>query len=313
MEQNNKQLLTRPLIVTALAIFCCALWGSATPAIKIGKEMMVPAAYDSVGSTILFAGVRFTLAGIFTVLIFSIAGRKFLYPRLSNMPRVLTVSAFQTVIQYIFFYIGLTNTTGVKGTVASGSGAFFALLIAALLFRQEKLTPRKLIACTLGFAGIIVVNLNNGLDFTMNLTGDGFVIFSAISYAVSSVLIKRFSKYENPVVISGYQFIIGGAVMILLGFSLGGRMVISSPPAALLMVYLALLSAAAYSIWGLLLQHNPVSRVTVFNFTTPVFGVLLSAIFLTGERDKLSWFLLPSLLLVSAGILLLNYKKAKKD
>ena len=138
----------------------------------------------------LFAGIRFTLAGIITVIIYSIARRKILLPKKENIGRVLTVSCFQTVIQYIFFYVGLANTSGVKGTVASGSSAFFALLIAAILFRQEKLTLKKIVACILGFAGIVLINLN-GLDFTMNFTGDCFVIFSTISSAFSSVLIKK--------------------------------------------------------------------------------------------------------------------------
>lgn len=123
-------------------------------------------------STILFAGIRFCFAGIMTILIYSITRKKFLYPKKMNIGKVATVSCFQTIIQYIFFYIGLANTSGVKGTVLSGSSAFFfALLVASLIFRKEKLTIKKIIACLLGFAGIVCVNLN-GLDFTMDFTGD---------------------------------------------------------------------------------------------------------------------------------------------
>ena len=189
MKENS--IFSKPLVLTLLALLCCALWGSATPFIKTGYQLLLPE--KDVPSTILFAGIRFAMAGIITVIIYSFARRKVLYPKTENVPRVLLVGLFQTVIQYIFFYVGLANTSGVKGTIASGTSAFFAVLVASLIFRQEKLTLKKVVACVLGFAGIVVVNLD-GLEFTMNFFGDAFVIFSAISLAFSSVLIKRFSK-----------------------------------------------------------------------------------------------------------------------
>ncbi len=300
------KIFTNRFIVAVCALLCCALWGSATPFIKIGYELILPV--RDTASTILFAGIRFTLAGAITVLIYSIARKKLLYPKKENLGRVAVVSCFQTVIQYMFFYIGLANTTGVKGTVASGSNAFFAMLIACLLFKQEKLTVKKVVASAVGFAGIVLVNLN-GLDFNMNLTGDGFVIFSAIAYAISSVLIKKYSAYEDPVVISGYQFIMGGIVMIIAGTLLGGQVLFASASAVLVLVYLALLSAIAYSLWGVLLKHNPVSKVSVYSFMIPVFGVLLSNLMLAEKSNVPPLNLLITLVLISAGIIMLNYKK----
>ena len=128
MNNSNNRLLTNTFIVALAAMFCCALWGSATPFIKIGYELILPV--KDTASTILFAGIRFALAGLITVLIYSIARKKFLYPKKENIKKVSLVALFQTVIQYIFFYIGLANTSGVKGTVLSGSNAFFALLVA---------------------------------------------------------------------------------------------------------------------------------------------------------------------------------------
>ena len=310
MEIKNEKssIFTRPYVLIFSALLCCALWGSASPAIKIGYQLLE---VSGVPSTILFAGVRFFMAGIITVAIYSLARRKFLFPKKENIPRVLTVSAFQTVIQYIFFYIGLANTTSVKGTIASGSSAFFCVLIASLVFRQEKLTSKKILACVLGFAGIIVVNLS-GLTLTMNFLGDGFVILSTVSYAFSSVLMKRFSKHEDPVVISGYQFIVGGAFMIILGLSLGGEISLSSAGGIALLIYLAFLSAIAYALWGLLLKFNPVSRVSIFSFTTPIFGTILSILLLPGTSGTSPINIAITLVLVSAGIFLLNYSGKKR-
>lgn len=312
IENKRQSIFANPLVMTLIALLCCALWGSATPAIKTGYKLL---RVSGVPSIMLFAGVRFFLAGILTVIIFSTAEKRVLIPKKENIPRILAVSAFQTVIQYIFFYLGLYYTTGVKGTVASGSGAFFAVLIASLIFRQEKLTVKKISACVIGFVGIVIMNFD-GLSLTggaLDLIGVGFVLLSTVSSSFSSVLTKRYSAYESPVIISGYQFMIGGVVMAAVGFAFGGRMYMGDILGILDLVYLALLSAIAYSLWGILLKYNPVSRVTVFNFMTPIFGVLLTLIFLPDEPSNVTPLgLVITLILISVGILLLNYKKPEK-
>ena len=304
---TKDKIFTNSIFVAIAALFCCALWGSATPFIKTGYELVL--LKNDVPSTILFAGCRFFLAGIFTVIIYSIARKKLLLSKKNSIANVIKLSFFQTIIQYMFFYIGLANTSGVKGTVESGSSAFFALLVASLIFKQEKLTLKKITACVLGFGGIILLNFK-GLDFKMNFFGDAFVLFSGISLAFSSVMVKSYSKTEDPVVLSGYQFVFGGAVMIIIGILFGGRITLQSAVGVGILIYLAFLSAAAYSIWGLLLKYNPVSKITIYNFTTPVLGVILSKIMLAEQSNVSAINLILTLVLVSGGIILLNYRKS---
>ncbi len=311
MNIDKKNIFTSPIMVIFGAILCCALWGSATPFIKLGYRVIFPSGGPDVPSTILFAGIRFFFAGVITIAIYSIARKKLLYPQPRNIYKVGIVAIFQTIVQYFFFYVGLVNTSGAKGTVISGSSSFFAILISSLIFKQEKLTVKKVVACLVGFLGIIAVNLN-GLDFNMNLTGDGFVLFSAISLGISSVLIKIFAKDEDAVVISGYQFIMGGAVMIVTGLLLGGRIEAFDLAGFGILTYLCFLSAIAYALWGLLLKHNPVSKVTIFSFMTPVFGVLLTKLMLPEESNVDPLSLLIALALVCIGVFMLNYTAKPK-
>ena len=127
-----------------------------------------------------------------------------------------------------------------------------------------------------------------GCRFT--LAGEGAIFFSTIAYAFSAVFVKKFSQRFNPVMLSAYQFVIGGIVLMAAGGFMGGHITKVTPAGIGLLVYLALVSAVAYSLWGILLKYNPVSRVTVFGFMNPVFGVLLSALLL-GETDQASGIL----------------------
>ena len=304
MEKNKT--LTKTWAVCLLAMACCFLWGSAFPCIKIGYELFGIDA-DQTASQILFAGVRFTLAGVLVILISSAAQRRPLMPKKTSWGMIAKVSMCQTVLQYLFFYVGLAHTTGVKGSIIEGSHVFFSILIASIFFHQEKLTGAKAAGCVVGFAGVVLVNLTgNGLGGGVALNGEGFLLLACIAYALSSVLIKNYSQRENPVAISGYQFVLGGAIMIIVGAVAGGSLHAVSTRSYFMLLYLAMISAIAYSVWGIILKYNPVSKVTVFGFMTPIFGVILSAVFL-GEAGTVPWAQCAgALLLVCVGIYIVN-------
>ena len=138
--------------------------------------------------------------------------------------------------------------------------------------------------------------------------GDGFIVLSTVAYAFSSVYLKRYSKEEDPVVLSGWQFVLGGLIMVVCGLLFGGRLDTVRAAGIAMLVYLAFVSAVAYSLWGILLKYNSISRVAVFGFMNPVFGVILSAILLR-EADSLGVMCLISLVLVCAGIYIVNRDK----
>lgn len=310
MEKKNRMQST--VVVWLGALICCALWGSAFPCIKIGYQMFkIP--QDAVATQILFAGLRFTLAGILVILIGSVLSGNLLKINRQNALKILKLSLLQTVLQYLFFYIGLANTTGVKASIIEGVNVFIAIFVASLIFRQEKLTMGKLAGCLIGFAGVVLVNLNgNALDMSFHLNGEGFIFLSTVAYAFSSVYLKRYSKTENPVLLSGWQFISGGLVMSIMGLLMGGKITKVTAAGIAMLFYLACISAVAYSLWGILLKYNPVSRVAVFGFMNPVFGVILSA-FLLGEREQASGIKsIIALILVSIGIYITAKVKEEK-
>lgn len=306
----SEKFFQKTIVVWIGALICCALWGSAFPAVKTGYILFGIDTKD-VPSLLLFAGMRFFIAGFLALLIGSITSRKVLVPQKGSIKMIVPLSLLQTVGQYVFFYISLANSTGVRSSILNGLNVFIAIIIASLIFKQESFTKSKLIGSLIGFAGLIVVCLSTGkFDFSFSLLGDGFMIFSAISYSFSSVLLKRFSKNENPIVLSGCQFVLGGFIMIMIGILSGGRITQSSPSAIILLIYMACISAVAYSLWGILLKYNNVSRVTVFGFMNQICGVVFSAVFLK-ESSSLNIYCLLALGLICIGIIIVNRDKNK--
>lgn len=292
---------------TILALVCCALWGSAFPCVKIGYELFH---IENAGSQILFAGYRFFLAGVFTFLLGCVLEKRIITMKRSSVPYVFGQGILQTTIQYVCFYIGLAHTTGAKGSVINASNAFFSIIAAHFLMKSEKLTFKKIVGCLVGFAGIIIINLEPGaFSSGFSFLGEGMVLVCAFSYGLSSVTLKMISDKEKPVTITAYQLLFGGSVLILIGVISGGTVYGFHIKSSLLLLYMSLLSTVAFSIWAELLKYNSVGKVAIFGFSIPVFGVALSAVFL-GEQVA-SVKNLTALICVSVGIIIINRKGSK--
>ena len=298
----SRKLYNSPAAVTALSLLCCALWGSAFPCIKLGYEWLD---IEGAGSQILFAGYRFFLSGVFTFFIGCVLEKKLLTMKRSSVWHIFRQGLLQTTIQYVCFYIGLAYTTGTKGSIINASQGFFALIAAHVMLKNEKMNLKKTVGCVLGLAGVVVVNLSPGAwgsGFTMK--GEGMVLLCTIVYAVSMVLLKLISDEESPMTITAYQTLTGGVLLIAIGFLMGGRVNGFTGKSVILLIYMALLSTVAFSVWTVLMKYNPVGKVAVYTFTIPIFGAALSGLIL-GE-NVLEWKNLAALVLVSAGIIIVN-------
>lgn len=296
----------KTIVVWAGALICCFLWGSAFPSIKIGYALFKITS-TQIPSQILFAGIRFILAGILAIAIGSMTHGKLLVPKKQSIEKIMKLSSLQTVGQYVLFYIGLAFTTGVRGSIVEGTNVFVAIFIACIIFHQEKISARKISGTVLGFAGVVLINLKGTRSDANSLAwiGDILIFLSTFCYGFSSVLLKHYSAQENPIILSGYQFIFGGLIMAAAGYSAGGTLNCITTSGLMILAYLAFISAVAYSLWGILVKYNPISKVAIFGFMNPIFGVILSALLLD-EGSILGTTGIIALLLTSLGIFIVN-------
>lgn len=303
----NNNTFTNKKFIVIIASFCCLLWGSAYPGIKAGYNLFNIAGND-IPSKLVFAGYRFTFAGLIVLLIALLYGNKIFNLRKSDVYSLFILGFFQTALQYIFFYIGLSNTTGVNGSILNSTGTFFSVIIAHIIYSDDKINRKKLYGCLLGFSGVMAVNITSSFSgFSLTLIGDGFIIIAAFLFSAASIYGKKISKSLDVMTITGYNLFIGGLILTITGLVPGGRINNFTTASSLLLTYLAVLSAVAFTLWTLLLKYNKVGSITIFNFLIPVFGSILSAIFLGEKIFEIKYIL--ALILVSYGIWLVNSKK----
>lgn len=225
--------------------------------------------------------------------------------RLKNIGQLSILGLAQTTIHYAIFYIGVSNTTGMKGSIMNATTAFFGVVLAHYVYKNDKLSPSKAIGSIIGFIGVVIVNFSADLlNFSFRFMGEGFVVIAAFIFSATGIYAKKLTNTTNVVLITSYSLLIGGIALTLLGMILGGKANHFTWESSSLLLYLALSSSASFYLWNRLLIYNKVGRVSVYNFLVPVFGAALSSIFL-GET-VLEIKNIIALVLVSFGIWMVN-------
>ena len=267
-----------------MAIIACLLWASAFAVIKIGLQYTTP---------LRFAGLRFILAGLMVLPLIGSYRTAFQYIQ-NNFRLILLISFLQTFVQYTLFYSGLNLVPGALGAIIIGAGPLFIAFTAHFFMPDDRLTIPKLGIIFMGIAGIALVSLSNvsGKETSGNLIFIGIILLflTNINAGFTNVVIARDANHIPPLVLSSSSLIVGGVLLFLVSLPLEGFN-FRIPPLTyyLSIIWLSFLSAAAYSIWFLLLQRKgvKVSALNMWKFIIPVFGAILSWILIPDESPDL--------------------------
>lgn len=287
------------------AFLCAALWGTAFPLIKLGYgELKIPE--TDIASKLLFAGERFTLAGIMVFIFGLLLYRRAPLIKKEHIAPVTLLGIVQTALQYLFAYIGVGFTTASNTSLITGTVSIISVILAGIFFKNDRLTALKIVGCILGFIGIAFVNFTDFSFASVTFFGDLIVLLSAFSGAFGNIITKKISHGKNPTAVTAFQLFIGGIVLLVIGLLPGGCTNFKSGNSVIILLWLAVVSSVSFLLWTALLKYHPVSRITVFTMLVPIFGTLWSFILL-GE-DILKIENLISLALVSGGILIVNLR-----
>lgn len=306
---NAQKFFTHPVGIFISAVGATFLWGSAFPIIKKSYERLNIGPTE-IGEQILFAGYRFLLAGILLWLVFLLMKQRSKL-RLSDLGTLAKVGLFQTFVQYIFFYVGLSLSTGVQGSIIAGTTSFFQILLAHFMYQDDKFSRGKVLGLLIGFVGVIMANMTQG-ELKLNFGwGEWMLIIAMLAGAYGNILAKNASRVLPVGYLTSFQMMIGGGGLLLVSMWKTGLFPFQFDAVSVwLLVYLAFLSAAGFILWNNVMKYNAVGSVSMYMFLVPVFGVILSAFIL---NEKLHFMVIGSLFLVAAGIIIVNREKTSKQ
>ncbi len=296
----------RPFWVVVFALAAAISWGWAYPLIKLGFEEF-GIAQSMIGGKMLFAGIRFMIAGVLVLIIARLFRRSFKVRSSSGIMYIVVFALLNTSLHYAFFYIGLSHSDGARAAILNSLGTFMLVLLACLFFKSDKLTFGKIMGCTIGFAGIMALNLNGGegsADFTV--MGDGMIILNALCSAFAGLMTRGLGKYADVFVATGYSLAIGGLFLIMPGIMLGGTLPVITFAGIVILGLLVCISTLGFALYNKLLSCNPVGKVAIFNSLIPVVGAVTSCLCLS---EPFYWKYVIAAGLAMTGIYIINRGK----
>jgi drug/metabolite transporter (DMT)-like permease len=284
------------------------LWGSAFPVIKLSyAELGIEKAH--LYEQILFAGYRFTLAALLILFIMKLMGRSVAYQS-GTWRGVGRIGLFQTLLQYVFFYYGLSGSTGMQGSIIAGTTSFFQIVIAHYMYANDRINSRKLLGLIVGFAGVVVVGMAKGAVDVRFGWAEICLLLAMFFGGLGNVLSKKEAERMDILYMTAYQMLLGGVVLIAIGAAGAGLMPFAFTWSALgMLFYLAVLSALGFVMWNSVMKYNQVGRISMYLFLIPVFGVFLSAWLLSEPLQLSVWLALG---LVVGGIVIVNGRRVRK-
>ena len=304
-DTTNKSIFQRPLWVVVFALSAAMAWGWAYPLIKLGfAEFGITQLMT--GSKMLFAGVRFMLAGLIVLAIAAATGRRFTVATGGCWLYVLLYALLNTGLHYYFFYVGLSYSDGARAAILNSLGTFVVVLLACVFFKSDRLTANKIVGCVLGFAGIMALNIGGAQGGGFTFMGDGMIILNALCGAFAGLMTRGLGKRVDVFVGTGYSLAFGGVMLLVPGLLLGGTLPNVTFVGVVILLLLTCISALGFTLYNKLLTCNPVGKVAIFNSLIPVVGAVTSCLCL---GEPFYWKYVAAAALATAGIYLINRAK----
>ena len=288
-----------------LASLCQALWGVVFPVIKKSYELF---SISGVGSTLLFASIRFMIAGVILLLLDTFMEKRFPVLDKKGYASVFMLGTIQTGLAYAFQYIAMISASSINCSILNGTGVIFSTIIAHFISKDDKMNGRKALGGVLGFIGVLVCFLWGGKLEGFSLKGEGLMLLSILTFVTGTNLSRIVTTGIKSVVVSGYTLLVGGAELFILSLFLGGSIGNGGLYGIMCLVFLSLTSCVCLYLWTALSSANSVSKVAVFQCINPITGAIAASLLL-GENVFQPKYIVSVLLVVISIIIITKGRK----
>ncbi|MFC4991746.1 DMT family transporter [Rubritalea tangerina] len=271
-----------PYYVFLPVLVCALLWGSAFPCIKLVYQHWGQVGVEvEIWDRWLFAGVRFTLGGLGLLLV---AKKPLEEWRKTEKRHLVTLSLGQTFFQYLFFYLGLSLSSGSLGALMAATGSFWWMLLAPLMLGTAWPQVRQWLLLCVGAVGVGMAVYAPGAGAGNPVLGALCIMASTFFGSLGVVTYTKIKETMGSRAATGFSLFFGGVALVLLAAPSWGRLGILFDTYVLGMtLWLAFVSAVGFAIWNALSIQYPVPLLASCRFIIPVCGVVQSLLFLPGE------------------------------
>lgn len=279
----------------ALMILLCATWGFQQVAIKIAGQGVSP---------LMQSGLRSAIALLLLILWARWRGLALTQADGTLRAGLLAGSLF--ALEFAFIYLGLSYTTASRMIVALYTAPCFTVLGLHCFVPGEEMRRRHLLGVVLAFAGIVLGFADASGSRPDAWIGDLLGLLAALGWAATTVLIRASGLARiSATKVLFYQLAVSAACLLPLSLLAGETGITHlSAPVLLALAYQGVIVAfASYLVWFWLLTRYLTTRLSVFSFLTPLFGVSFGVLLL---GDRLTTSFAAAAACVSAGIVLVN-------
>lgn len=284
---------TIPLAGIALLLSLGLFWGLNWPGMKIALNEI----------PVWWFRVMSVGAGAFGLLVIAFVGSGVTRPRPGEMRQLLICSAFAIVGWHLLTGYGVSLMPAGRASIIAFTMPVWATILGTLML-GERLTWTKIVGLALGVAGLGVLIGPDIAVVGSAPSGAFFMLGASLSWAIGTVLFKKYAWSSPITAVTGWQLLIG-AIVITPGAILlepVPDLTALSTDAIIALIYLFALPMV-FCQWAYfkLVRMVPAGIAAISTLAVPVVGVFSSALILgepVGLPEILAMFLICMALLV---------------
>ncbi|GAB3541925.1 DMT family transporter [Noviherbaspirillum agri] len=293
----------KPLDAVAISVMLvlCVLWGLQQVAVKLAAPGMAP---------VMQIGLRSAIAAILVCCLMWWRGE-----RLSTRAGIFSAGIATGVLfslEFLCVAIGLQYTTASHMSVFLYTAPIFTVLGLHWSISGERLGMLQWSGVIAAFAGVAVAFSNGFAEgsraWADMLIGDALGVLGGIFWAATTVLIRRSALSEAPPATT-LLYQLGTCGVLLLGIALATgqayQVSMTGIVWASLFFQAVIVAFISFLLWFWLLRQYLASRLSVFSFLTPMFGVGFGVLLLGDPLDPR--FVLGAAL-VMIGVVMVNLR-----
>lgn len=271
------------------------LWGFNWPAVRISLTEIAPWTLRAGGMT--FAGLALVAIGLARGQSLAVLRGQWLRLAIAGF---LSIAAFNVLLAFA----QLAAPTS-RAAILTFTMPIWATLLARLVL-AEPFDSRRLLGLGLGAAGLLCLGLPLLASGTFSI-GLLYALIASVSWALGTIVTKRWPVSAPALTIAAWQLLIGGAVagIGMLAFEgLPVPKILEARTLAALTFHILGAQALAYFLWFTVIARLPAGIASLGTLMVPAVGVL-GSVLLLGERPTPSDWLGLVLVVAASGTIML--------